>query len=97
MTRAVEGTNQMTRREGREPYAGRSNGGSTEASAELRTLGQSHVMGASTADVGQTRERVRQRRLLRLGLVLLPIALLLVARAVFWGAAPLPCPISRTP
>jgi ATP-dependent Zn protease len=43
------------------------------------------VIGASTADVGNTRERVRQRKLFRLGLVLLPIALLLVARAVFWG------------
>src|SRR3984957_17095214 len=75
----------MTRRAGPEPYSAATFVGSTEASAELRTLGQSHVIGASTADVGTTRERVRQRRLFRLGVVLLPIALLLVARALFWG------------
>jgi cell division protease FtsH len=78
----------MTRRLRRGSYSGPSFAPSTEASAEasaeLRTLGQTHVIGASTADVGNTRERVRQRRLLRLGLVLLPIALLLVARAVLW-------------
>src|ERR1700691_2919010 len=81
----LKGKNHMTKRTGRESYSGNSLDGSAEASAELRALGQTHVIGASTADVGNTRERVRQRRLLRLGLVLLPIALLLVARALFWG------------
>jgi cell division protease FtsH len=75
----------MTRRAARESYSGQTLDGSSAASAELRTLGQAHVIGASTADVGNTRERVRQRRLLRLGVVLAPIALLLIARAVFWG------------
>src|SRR5580700_10187142 len=84
-TPLVKGNNEMTRRAGPELSSAQAFEESTVASAELRTLGQSHVMGASTADVGSTRERVRQRRLFRLGLILLPIALLLVARAVFWG------------
>ncbi|HUY20923.1 MAG TPA: AAA family ATPase [Acidimicrobiales bacterium] len=47
---------------------------SAEAVAALRTIGQSGVMGMSGADVGSTRERVRQGRLRRLALVLTPIA-----------------------
>ena len=82
----------MSRRVSRESQAGRCSDGSAAASAELRTLGQSEVIGASTADVGDTRERVRQGRLLRLGLVLLPIALLLVARALVWGGGPFTLP-----
>jgi len=82
----------MTRRGGRESYSGTIPEISAVASADLRRLGQSQVMGASTADVGRTRERVRQRRLLRVGLVLLPVALLLVARALFWGGGALPVP-----
>ncbi|HXQ59257.1 MAG TPA: AAA family ATPase [Acidimicrobiales bacterium] len=82
----------MTRRVSRELYSGQGPVGSAEASAELRTLGQSQVIGASTADVGTTRERVRQGRLLRLGLVLLPVALLLVARALLWGGGPFALP-----
>ena len=81
----------MIRRVSRESYSGQSSDGST-ASSELRTLGQSQVIGASTADVGNTRERVRQGRLLRLGLVLLPIALLLVVRALVWGGGPFALP-----
>jgi ATP-dependent Zn protease len=84
----------MLKRTGREDYARQPFTGSTpgHGSAELRTLGEDTVIGASSADVGDTRERVRQRRLLRLGLVLLPIALLLVARAVLWGGGPFSVP-----
>jgi cell division protease FtsH len=86
----------MTRRSARESYSGQPPGpadqASARAAADLRSLGQSQVIGASTADVGHTRERVRQRRILRLGLVLLPIALLLVARALWWGGGALPVP-----
>ena len=80
----------MTRRSGRESYAEES--ALTAVSEELRSLGQAQVIGASHADVGNTRERVRQRRLLRLGLVLLPIAGLLVARALVWGGGPFGLP-----
>ncbi len=82
----------MTRRVSRESSSGQGPASSTEVSAELRTLGQSRVIGASTADVGNTRERVRQGRLLRLGLVLLPIAVLLGARALLWGGGPFALP-----
>jgi cell division protease FtsH len=91
-TPRLKGKNHMTKRTGRESYSGNSLDGLSEASADLRTLGQAHVIGASTADVGNTRERVRQRRLLRLGLVLLPIALLLVARMLLWGGGPFALP-----
>src|SRR5580692_2001169 len=92
VTPRLKGKNHMTKRMGRESYSGNSLDGLSEASAELRTLGQAHVIGASTADVGTTRERVRQRRLLRLGLVLLPIALLLGARMLLWGGGPFALP-----
>jgi len=55
-------------------------------------LGQEGLIGAATTDVGATRERVRQGRLLRLAVVLSPIAAWLVVRAVLWHAGPLTLP-----
>ena len=52
-----------------------------EASAALRSLGQSGVMGVATADVGTHRERVRQGKMRRLALLLLPFAVWFVVRA----------------
>ncbi|MGA2036265.1 MAG: AAA family ATPase [Acidimicrobiales bacterium] len=62
------------------------------AVAELGSLGRSDVIRAAGADVGVTRERVRRRRWAALALVLLPIAVWLVLRAVVWhhGALGLP-------
>ena len=45
-------------------------------------LGRQGLIKASTTDVGAARERVRQHRLLRLALLLSPIAIWLVVRAV---------------
>ena len=55
-------------------------------------LGQKDLIGAATTDVGAARERVRQGRLLRLAIVLSPIALALVLRAVLWHGGPLSFP-----
>jgi len=52
------------------------------APAALRSLGRSGVVQVATADVGQARERMRQRRLRRLAVVLVPVAAWLVVRAV---------------
>jgi cell division protease FtsH len=49
---------------------------------DLRSLGQANVIGAATADVGATREKVRQTRLRRLAVLLFPVAVLLVLRAL---------------
>jgi ATP-dependent Zn protease len=49
--------------------------------AAVRSLGQAGVMGVTTADVGAHRERVRQNKMRRLALILLPIAIWLVVRA----------------
>ena len=49
---------------------------------DLRSIGGARVVAAATADVGATRERVRQSRMRRLAVILLPIAGLLLARAV---------------
>ncbi|MHB8440344.1 MAG: AAA family ATPase, partial [Acidimicrobiales bacterium] len=51
---------------------------------ELTTLGQSSVIGVDGADVGVSRERARQGRLLRLAVVLAPFALWLVVRAALF-------------
>jgi cell division protease FtsH len=61
-------------------------------SAALRSLGQSAVMGVTTADVGATRERVRQGRLWRLAFILAPIAAWLVVRATVWHRGPFGLP-----
>jgi ATP-dependent Zn protease len=55
-------------------------------------LTQDRLIGAATTDVGATRERVRQRRMRRLSLVLAPIATWLVLRALVLhrGALSLP-------
>ncbi len=53
----------------------------TDSSAALRSLGQSGVMGVTTADVGAHRERVRQGKLRRLALLLVPLAIWFVVRA----------------
>ncbi len=50
----------------------------------LATIGQDHVIAALNADVGKTRERVRQRRLLKLALFLSPLVALLAVRAFLW-------------
>jgi ATP-dependent Zn protease len=49
--------------------------------AAVRSLGQAGVMGVTAADVGEHRERVRQHKMRRLALILLPIAIWLVVRA----------------
>ncbi len=50
----------------------------------LVSLGQSSVIGAEQGDVGVSRERARQGRLLRLAVVLGPVALWLGVRALLW-------------
>ncbi|MHB1446649.1 MAG: AAA family ATPase [Acidimicrobiales bacterium] len=54
---------------------------------ELRSLGQARVLASAAADVGITRERVRLRRLRRLAMVLTPLTLWLLWRAVMDPAA----------
>ena len=49
--------------------------------AAVRSLGQSGVMGVTTADVGAHRERMRQGKLRKLALVLTPFAAWFVVRA----------------
>ena len=49
---------------------------------DLRSIGGARVVAAATADVGATRERVRQARMRKLVVVLAPVAVLLVIRAV---------------
>jgi cell division protease FtsH len=49
--------------------------------AAVRSLGQAGVMGVTTADVGAHRERVRQSKMRRLALILLPFAIWFVVRA----------------
>ena len=56
----------------------------TDASAATATLRQDGLVAARTADVGRARERSRQKRLRRVGLLLLPIAALLVVRDLVW-------------
>ena len=66
----------------------------------LHTLGQTGVVRGSAADVGAARERIRQRRLRRLAVVLTPVAAWLVVRAWVWhkGAFGLPhVPAGLTP
>jgi ATP-dependent Zn protease len=58
----------------------------------LASLGQDRVITALAADVGRTRERVRQRRLLRLALLLAPLAALLWTRAILSPGHLLPLP-----
>jgi len=58
--------------------------GADGAPTGLRALGQAGVIGVNGADVGTTRERARQSRLRRLAVVLSPIALWLVVRALVW-------------
>ena len=48
----------------------------------VTTLGQQGVIGAEHADVGVSRERARQSRLLRLALVLAPFAVWVTVRAI---------------
>ena len=50
----------------------------------LASLGQDRVLRALAADVGRTREHVRQRRLRRLSLLLAPLAALVCTRALLW-------------
>jgi ATP-dependent Zn protease len=54
----------------------------------LRSLGQAGVMGVSTADVGAHREKVRQRKMRRLALILLPFAAWFVVRATVLHRGP---------
>ena len=60
----------------------------TDASAALRSLGQSGVMGVTTADVGAHRERMRQGKMRQLALLLVPVRRLV--RGPGHGAAPRP-------
>ncbi len=50
----------------------------------LLTLGQRGLIGAEKADVGVSRERARQSRLLRLALVLMPFAAWVLVRAILF-------------
>ena len=50
----------------------------------VATLGQRGVIGAEHADVGVSRERARQSRLLRLAVALAPFAVWVGVRAVLW-------------
>jgi ATP-dependent Zn protease len=50
----------------------------------LATIGQDRVLTALAADVGKTRERVRQRRLRKVALLLSPVMAVLVVRAFLW-------------
>jgi cell division protease FtsH len=54
----------------------------------LQALGQSGVIGVNTADVGKHRERVRQRKMRRLALVLSPFAIWFVFRATVLHRGP---------
>ena len=70
------------------------------ASSAPVALGQDGVIGAAKADVGATRERVRQNRMRWTALVLLPIAIWLIVRAwvLHRGALALPhLPSGLTP
>jgi cell division protease FtsH len=49
--------------------------------AALQSLGQAGVMGVTTADVGEHRERVRQTKMRKLALILTPFAIWFVVRA----------------
>ncbi|MGD0380421.1 MAG: AAA family ATPase [Acidimicrobiales bacterium] len=56
--------------------------------AALRSLGQSGVMGVTTADVGAHRERVRQGKMRRVALILTPFAVWFVVRATVLHRGP---------
>jgi ATP-dependent Zn protease len=56
----------------------------TASAARLATIGQDRVITALAADVGRTRERVRQRRFRKLALILSPLVAVLVVRAFLW-------------
>jgi cell division protease FtsH len=58
--------------------------GTNEASAATASLRQEGLVTARTADVGRAREHSRQKRLRRVGLLLLPIAALLLVRDFVW-------------
>jgi ATP-dependent Zn protease len=58
--------------------------GNAGAGSSLEALGQTGVIGVRTADVGASRERVRQGRFRRLAVVLVPIAALLAVRDLVW-------------
>ncbi len=60
--------------------------------AAVRSLGQAGVMGVTTADVGAHRERVRQSKMRRLALILLPFAIWFVVRATVLHHGPLGFP-----
>jgi len=62
------------------------------ASAALGRLGQSGVIHVDSADVGAARERVRQRKMLRLAVVLTPVALWLGVRALVLHRGPFGLP-----
>jgi cell division protease FtsH len=64
----------------------------TGASAALRALGQSGVIGVNTADVGRHRERMRQGKMRRLALLLSPFAIWFVVRATVLHRGPLGFP-----
>ncbi len=56
--------------------------------AAVRSLGQSGVMGVTTADVGAHRERMRQGKLRKLALILTPFAVWFVVRATVLHRGP---------
>ncbi len=60
------------------------------APGSVRTTGSPTRTLRDSADVGRTRERVRQRRLLRLALLLMPVAVLLWARILTGDPVGLP-------
>ncbi len=66
----------------REPFRHQHGAADGEAGGDLEMLSQADVIQAAGADVGKTRERVRQGRWRRLALVLVPIAAWFIVRAV---------------
>ncbi|HLN40959.1 MAG TPA: AAA family ATPase [Acidimicrobiales bacterium] len=74
------------------PPSGLASAGDTDAAVALRSLGQAGVMGVTTADVGAHRERVRQGKMRRLALLLVPVAVWLVVRATVLHRGPFGLP-----
>jgi len=66
--------------------------GGTATASDLESLGQAGVIKVRTADVGASRERVRQGRFRRLLAVLVPIAALLAVRDLVWHRGPFAMP-----
>ncbi|HYA67885.1 MAG TPA: AAA family ATPase, partial [Acidimicrobiales bacterium] len=83
------GTVAMGRRSGSLTVNG---SGDEPTGSHVEALGQTGVIGVRTADVGASREHVRQGRFRRLLTVLVPIAALLAVRDLVWHRGPFALP-----